>query len=115
MVERVIADFGAAHALKAIVLRYFNAAGADPDNEIGECADPELIWFPCCSMPLPVVEDNVTVFGLDYPTHDGTCVRDYVHVSDLAEAHVKALRAPIGRRSVFDLQSRRWLDSRSRK
>ena len=105
MVERAISDFGGAHALKAIVLRYFNAAGADPDNEIGECHDPETHLVPLLLDAASGCRRNVTVYGTDYPTHDGTCVRDYVHVSDLAEAHVKALHALSGggRSSVYNL------------
>ena len=93
MVERLLSDFGVAHALKAIVLRYFNAAGADPENEIGESHDPETHLVPLLLDAASGRRKSVTVFGTDYPTHDGTCVRDYIHVSDLAEAHIKALRA----------------------
>jgi len=93
MVERVLSDFGVAHALEAVVLRYFNAAGADPENEIGESHDPETHLVPLLLDAASGRRKSVTVFGTDYPTHDGTCVRDYIHVSDLAEAHIKALRA----------------------
>lgn len=90
MAERMIADFGAAHGLRSAMLRYFNAAGADPDGEIGECHDPETHLIP---LALEAVTGGapITVFGEDYPTPDGTCVRDYIHVTDLAEAHVAAL------------------------
>jgi UDP-glucose 4-epimerase len=99
----VLADFGAAHALKATVLRYFNAAGADPENEIGEWHDPETHLIPLLLDAASGRRKNVTVVGTDYPTHDGTCVRDYIHVSDLA--HVKALRALLvgGRSSIYNL------------
>jgi UDP-arabinose 4-epimerase len=105
MIERVLADFGAAHALKSIALRYFNAAGADPGNEIGEDHDPETHLIPLVLDAASGRRENVTVFGADYPTHDGTCVRDYVHVTDLADAHVKALQALFGgsQSGIFNL------------
>jgi UDP-arabinose 4-epimerase len=96
MVETMLRDFGTAHGLKSIALRYFNAAGADPDGEIGERHDPETHLIP---LALDAVSGNgrpLTVFGEDYPTADGTCIRDYIHVTDLAEAHVAALRALLG-------------------
>jgi UDP-arabinose 4-epimerase len=93
MVERILADFGAAHGLRSISLRYFNAAGADPDNEIGEAHDPETHLIPLALDAASGRRPSVTVFGTNYDTADGTCVRDYVHVADLADAHVKALRA----------------------
>jgi UDP-glucose-4-epimerase GalE len=104
MVERLLSDFGVAHALKAIVLR-FNAAGADPENEIGESHDPETHLVPLLLDAASGHRKSVTVFGTDYPTHDGTCVRDYIHVSDLAEAHIKALRALLdgGQSSIYNL------------
>jgi UDP-arabinose 4-epimerase len=95
MVERMLADFDAAHRLRSIALRYFNAAGADPDGEIGENHDPETHLIPLAIQTALGQRDELTVFGNDYDTPDGTCVRDYVHVSDLAEAHVIALRALI--------------------
>jgi UDP-arabinose 4-epimerase len=93
MVERMIADFGAAHRLRSISLRYFNAAGADPDGDIGEDHDPETHLIPLVLDAAAGASANVSVFGADYETRDGTCVRDYVHVWDLAEAHVLALRS----------------------
>lgn len=91
MTEQVIMDCCAAYQLKAVVLRYFNAAGADPSGEIGEAHEPETHLIPrLCRLAfgenLPV-----TIYGDDYDTLDGTCVRDYVHVNDLAAAHVRAL------------------------
>ena len=77
----------------SIALRYFNAAGADPDNEIGESHDPETHLIPLVLDAASGRRSDVTIFGTDYPTPDGTCVRDYIHVSDLADAHVKALQA----------------------
>jgi UDP-arabinose 4-epimerase len=93
MVERMLADFQAAHQLRSVALRYFNAAGADPDVEIGEDHDPETHLVPLVLDAACGDRDNITVFGTDYETPDGTCVRDYVHVTDLAKAHVLALKA----------------------
>ena len=93
MVERMLADFGAAHGLRSIALRYFNAAGADPDGEIGESHDPETHLLPLVLDAASGRRADVTIFGTDYETPDGTCVRDYIHVADLARAHVKAVGA----------------------
>lgn len=93
MVERILADFGPAHALGWIALRYFNAAGADPDTQIGEAHDPETHLIPLALDAAAGRRPALTVFGHDYDTPDGTCVRDYIHVSDLAQAHVLALAA----------------------
>jgi len=93
MVERMLADFYAAHALRSVALRYFNAAGADPDAEIGEDHDPETHLIPLVLDAACGASDAITVFGTDYETADGTCVRDYIHVTDLAKAHVLALKA----------------------
>ena len=89
--EAMIADFAAAHGLSSAVLRYFNAAGADPDGEIGECHQPETHLIPLALRAITGEASPLTVFGDDYATPDGTCIRDYVHVSDLAVAHVLAL------------------------
>jgi UDP-arabinose 4-epimerase len=91
-VERMLADFNKAHALRSIALRYFNAAGADPDNEIGEDHDPETHLIPLVLDAASGRRPNVAIFGTDYETPDGSCVRDYIHVTDLADAHVKALQ-----------------------
>jgi UDP-arabinose 4-epimerase len=90
MVEEMLADAAATGALSAVALRYFNAAGASPDGEIGERHDPETHLIP---LVLAAARDRrpVAIFGTDYPTRDGTCVRDYIHVDDLASAHVAAL------------------------
>jgi UDP-arabinose 4-epimerase len=93
MIERMLQDFDMAHGLSSISLRYFNAAGADPECEIGEAHDPETHLIPLVLDAAAGVRPNVTVFGTDYPTPDGTCVRDYIHVTDLAQAHVLALQA----------------------
>src|SRR5439155_323771 len=92
MVERILEDFDAAHAIKSVCLRYFNAAGADPDGEIREDHDPETHLIPLVLRTALGQRSSVAVYGGDYPTPDGTCVRDYVHVADLADAHVGALR-----------------------
>jgi UDP-glucose-4-epimerase GalE len=92
MIERVLADYRQAYGLQCIALRYFNAAGADPDGEVGELRDPETHLIPRAMMSLQGYLDDFAVFGSDYPTPDGTAVRDYIHVSDLADAHVAALR-----------------------
>jgi UDP-glucose 4-epimerase/UDP-arabinose 4-epimerase len=92
MVERVLADFRLAYGLRSIALRYFNACGADPDNEIGELRDPETHLIPRAMMALQGHISDFAVFGTDFETPDGTAIRDYVHVADLADAHVAALR-----------------------
>ncbi|MBC7602808.1 MAG: UDP-glucose 4-epimerase GalE [Ramlibacter sp.] len=93
MVERMLADFDVAHGLRSIALRYFNAAGADESAVIGESHDPETHLIPLVLDAAAGLRPNVTIFGDNFATHDGTCVRDYVHVSDLAQAHLLALRA----------------------
>jgi len=90
-VERMLADFSCAYGFKASALRYFNAAGADPDVRIGEAHDPETHLIPLVLDAASGRRKNIAVFGDDYPTPDGTCIRDYIHVLDLAEAHVRAL------------------------
>ena len=90
-VEQMLRDFGAAHGLRSVALRYFNAAGADPDGELGECHDPETHLIPLALRAALGTGKPLTVFGADYETPDGTPIRDYIHVSDLADAHVAAL------------------------
>jgi UDP-glucose-4-epimerase GalE len=90
--ERMMDDFGRAHGIKSVRLRYFNAAGADPAAEIGEDHDPETHLIPLVLDAASGRRPDVTVFGTDYPTPDGTAVRDYIHVDDLARAHVLALQ-----------------------
>jgi len=92
MCERMLRDCAEAFPLKWIALRYFNASGSDPDGEIGECHVPETHVIPLVLDAAAGRRDAFTVFGTDYPTPDGTCIRDYIHVSDLADAHVLALR-----------------------
>jgi UDP-arabinose 4-epimerase len=91
MVEKMLHWYGIAHGLKWIALRYFNAAGADPDGEIGEDHDPETHLIPLVIGATMGTRPPVTVFGTDYPTPDGTAIRDYVHVADLADAHLRAI------------------------
>ncbi len=89
--ERVLADCGAAWGLRTAVLRYFNACGCSDDARLGEDHTPETHLIPRALLAAAGREGPLTVFGQDYPTPDGTCVRDYIHVLDLAAAHVKAL------------------------
>jgi UDP-glucose 4-epimerase len=90
-VELLLKDFAATYDVDYFILRYFNAAGADPDGDIGEKHIPETHLIP--KLLIGVLEENPTIslYGVDYPTRDGTCVRDYVHVTDLADAHYRAL------------------------
>ncbi len=91
MVERMLADFANAHGLRYIALRYFNAAGADPEGEIGEDHHPETHLIPLAMQAAQGKRSYLEIYGTDYDTPDGTAVRDYIHVTDLADAHVKAL------------------------
>ena len=93
MVEQILADAAVAHGLGSIALRYFNAAGAATDGAIGEDHDPETHLIPLCMSAAIGARPPLTVFGDDYDTPDGTCVRDYVHVEDLADAHARAIEA----------------------
>lgn len=92
MVERCLQDYGKAYGLKSVMLRYFNAAGADPDSAIGEDHNPETHLIPLILDTAMGRRKSITVFGDDYPTPDGTCIRDYIHVMDLGEAHLRALK-----------------------
>lgn len=91
MVELILQDAARAYGLRSVALRYFNAAGADPSGRIGESHHPETHLIPNLFRSLLADGPPLKVFGADYPTVDGTCVRDYVHVNDLADAHLKAL------------------------
>ena len=92
MGEQIIGDYASAYGMKFAILRYFNACGADPDGELGEWHSPETHLVPRVLMAASGIIDEIEVFGTDYDTPDGTCVRDYIHVSDLASAHLKALQ-----------------------
>jgi UDP-arabinose 4-epimerase len=102
--EMILSDACAAHGLAAVALRYFNAAGADAAGEVGEEHDPETHLIPLVLQAAAGVRRDISVFGTDYDTPDGTCIRDYVHVTDLAAAHVAALSACApGRFKAFNL------------
>lgn len=105
MVETILRDYERAHGLRTISLRYFNAAGADPDGATGECHDPETHLVPNILLALLGTKPRLTVFGDDFPTADGTAVRDYIHVADLANAHVLAVKKLLagGPGDVFNL------------
>jgi UDP-glucose 4-epimerase len=91
VIERALADYASAYGLAYAALRYFNAAGASPDGDLGEDHDPETHLIPLLLQVALGQRSNITVFGDDYPTPDGTCIRDYIHVDDLASAHLAAL------------------------
>jgi UDP-glucose-4-epimerase GalE len=93
MAERMLADGGKAHGLRWSALRYFNACGADPEGGLGECHEPETHLIPAALEAVAGLRPTLELFGTDYDTRDGTCVRDYVHVTDLAEAHVRSLES----------------------
>lgn len=105
MVERILGDYSNAYGLKYVSLRYFNAAGADPDCEIGEWHEPETHLIPLVLDAAIGVKDSIRIFGTDYDTTDGTCIRDYIHVTDLADAHVLALEYLLrgGESDVFNV------------
>jgi UDP-glucose 4-epimerase len=90
MMELMCADFASAHGLHYLALRYFNACGCDPEGETGERHDPEPHLIPRALMAADGEIGRLDIFGDDYPTPDGTCIRDYIHVSDLAAAHMAA-------------------------
>jgi len=105
MVEQILEDYEAAYGLKSIRLRYFNAAGADPEGRIGECHDPESHLIPLVLRAASGRRERIDVYGDDYDTPDGTCIRDYVHVMDLCEAHLLAIQhlAMTGEGGAFNL------------
>lgn len=113
-VEAMLADFEAAHGIRSIAFRYFNVAGADPEREVGEHHVPETHLVPLVLDAAAGARDAITVFGEDYPTPDGTCIRDYVHVCDLIDAHVlgtewlldgkESLRLNLGTGSGFSVR-----------
>jgi UDP-glucose 4-epimerase len=91
-IEEMLRDFEAAYGLSHVIFRYFNVAGADPEGEVGEFHQPETHLIPLMLDAIAGKRDALTIFGTDYDTPDGTCIRDYVHVMDLVEAHVLGLR-----------------------
>jgi UDP-glucose 4-epimerase len=93
MVEQALQDYGLAYGLKSVCLRYFNAAGADPDGQLGERHDPETHLIPLVLMAASGRRPHISVFGRDYDTPDGTCIRDYIHINDLCEAHWLSLQS----------------------
>lgn len=107
MVEQMLADFDHAYGQKYIALRYFNAAGADPQARIGENHDPETHLIPLALQAINGKRPPLQLFGQDYDTPDGTCIRDYIHVDDLASAHILAINSLIngGSSGVFNLGS----------
>ena len=91
MVEQMLTDYDSAYGLKSVCLRYFNAAGAHPDGLLGERHDPETHLIPLILQAASGRREAISVFGRDYPTADGTCIRDYIHIMDLCQAHLLAL------------------------
>jgi len=91
MIEEILKDYDKAYGIKHVNLRYFNAAGADPEGDIGERHNPETHLIPLTIYAALGINRDVKIFGTDYSTRDGTCIRDYIHVTDLADAHVKAM------------------------
>ena len=91
-IEDILVNYGASHGLEHVIFRYFNVAGADPDAEVGEYHQPETHLIPLMLDAIDGRRAALTVFGTDYPTPDGTCIRDYVHVMDLVEAHILGLK-----------------------
>ena len=92
MVEQIIIDYWKAYRMPGIIFRYFNAAGADPSGNLGEIHRPETHLIPLAIATALNKKSYLKIFGDDYPTEDGTCIRDYIHVNDLADAHIKGLR-----------------------
>ncbi|WP_017651315.1 UDP-glucose 4-epimerase GalE [Fortiea contorta] len=105
MVERILADFDVAYDFKSVRFRYFNAAGADPNGLLGEDHNPETHLIPLVLQTALGKRKSISIFGTDYPTPDGTCIRDYIHVSDLADAHILGLEYLLkgGDSEVFNL------------
>lgn len=107
MIEHMLAQFSRAYGLRYVALRYFNAAGADGSGTIGEDHTPETHLIPLILQTALGHRDSIKIFGTDYPTPDGTCIRDYIHVTDLADAHVRVLKylAEGGESQYFNLGS----------
>ncbi|MFB2738526.1 UDP-glucose 4-epimerase GalE [Umezakia ovalisporum] len=105
MVERILSDFDVAYSFKSVRFRYFNAAGAHPSSLLGEDHQPETHLIPLVLLTALGKRKSISIFGTDYPTPDGTCIRDYIHVNDLADAHVLGLKYLLqdGHSEVFNL------------
>ncbi|MEA1988053.1 MAG: UDP-glucose 4-epimerase GalE [Pseudomonadota bacterium] len=107
MIERILKDYADAYDLNSVSLRYFNACGADPEGEIGECHDPETHLIPLILQAASGRRESITIFGKDYPTEDGTCIRDYIHINDLCSAHAlgleKILKENSGQALMYNL------------
>jgi UDP-glucose 4-epimerase len=105
MVETILSDFDQAYDLRSVRFRYFNAAGADPQGRLGEDHDPETHLIPLVLLTALGQREQILIFGTDYDTPDGTCIRDYIHVTDLAQAHVQGLDYLLagGTTTVFNL------------
>ena len=105
MVERILSDFDAAYNFKSVCFRYFNAAGADPNGLVGEDHNPETHLIPLVLFAALGKRDSIAIFGTDYDTPDGTCIRDYIHVNDLASAHILGLKYLLngGKSDFFNL------------
>jgi UDP-glucose 4-epimerase len=105
MVEQMLRDLEHAYGLNSICLRYFNAAGADPEGELGERHTPETHLIPLILQVASRRRDNISIFGTDYDTPDGTCIRDYIHVQDLCSAHLLAMESLVngGSSQVYNI------------
>ena len=105
MVERTLQDFDRAYDFRSVCLRYFNAAGADPQGRLGEDHNPETHLIPLVLQTASGDRESISIFGTDYDTPDGSCIRDYIHVADLAQAHILALKYLLadGKTDVFNL------------
>lgn len=105
MMERMLADFERAYDLQSIIFRFFNAAGANPEGLLGEDHNPETHLIPLVLMTALGKRESIAIWGTDYPTFDGTCLRDYIHVSDLADAHILGLEYLLqgGKSETFNL------------
>ncbi|MDE3046279.1 MAG: UDP-glucose 4-epimerase GalE [Verrucomicrobiota bacterium] len=101
--EQMMADFDTAHELKTVTLRYFNAAGADLETHLGENHTPETHLIPCIIQVALGLKEEIVVYGTDFPTRDGSAIRDYIHVQDLADAHVLALQHLLANRKSLQI------------
>jgi len=113
-VEDMLRDYGRQSGMRHVAFRYFNVAGADPDRQVGECHRPETHLIPLALDAVRGRRDHLTIYGTDYATHDGTCIRDYVHVLDLVDAHIRGLEFLLngGDSAVFNLGTGRGFSVR---